>query len=228
MGRWGSLKLKAQILTNFRGCYLCIKEFLLDYHSYPSWSLSLLSHLHFWRALLILLVSIWQKLMGSLASLVPPHSLTKDRANKTSSHPCNETPIRLSPPPMVEANCIPLTIQQEQRSTLNLLQQVEYGNNMWLYRASNVEGTAIAIAWKCNFGFIPNLLPFHEGRALFFCSSVEEASETAKSSLIRISSTTVYLNRYTAWLIPTSRVLEVVCRSRASLLTHGARKPLRF
>lgn len=55
---------------------------------------------------------------------------------------------------------------------------------------------AIAIAKTCNVNFIPSLIPFSKGRALFFCNSIVEATSATKKGTIKLPLTTVYPNNY--------------------------------
>lgn len=66
----------------------------------------------------------------------------------------------------------------------------------WIEPPKDIEATAIAIAKICNFNFIPSLIPFSDDRAIFFCNSADEVTLAANKGIIKISSTTVLLNKY--------------------------------
>lgn len=63
----------------------------------------------------------------------------------------------------------------------------------WIKPDQDIEKVATTVAKECNFCFIRNLLPFCEGRALFFCPSVREASQALTKGFISVAANTVYL-----------------------------------
>lgn len=98
----------------------------------------------------------------------------------------------------------------------------------WIKPEQGIEKVAITSAKECNFCFILNLLLFCEGRALFFCPSVREASQAVTKCFISMAANTVYLTGIIHWLtqlIRTSQGLWVGLLSRVFLLTLDLRRP---
>lgn len=184
--------MKVKILWNHLGRFLSIAKFLPDRGSFTICILEYLASgsSNFQRALLVNFRNREYIFKRSPMALNP---IAKSSYPSVHSQSSADSQGKA----MIEPHQILLIISREQATCTNTRYNLEQSRHLQLAWTHHEPWSyCYRHSQDLKFNFIPSLIPFNEGRALFFNNSIVEATTATKKEAPKMPSTILYLNNH--------------------------------